>query len=881
MYKNASELREQYNKIFIEQAPTAIAMLDKDMRYIAVSQRWIRDYKMEGKEIIGRSHYDIFPEIGEQWKLNHQKCLNGAIDICEEAPFKRADGTIQWIYWDVRPWYVAEGEIGGLLMHTGDITPQKEREKERNRMLDILDKTSEVARLGIWEVDLKTNGVYWSPVVCEIHGVTENFRPSLSTALNFYKEGASRNVMQKSLEKAITLGLPYDVEVELVTAKGKTIWVRTVGNGEFEEGECVRLYGIFQDISHRKFSEMALNKANAEIKAIFNSKTIAIITTNDKGVINHFNYGAEYLLGYSASEIIGTKVPSVFTLMEEVERFRKDMSQKYGMDPLKGLAENNDFDIREWTYIRKDGTKITVQVTISAIKNADGEIIGSLSVASDITATKKAENELLRKNQVLNFAERLTMIGNWQWNTITDQVSWSANLYKIFGLDAGQQELTYDTYFSFVHPEDKELVTNHVQMAIKEKSFPDLIHRIQLRDGTVKNIQLLAEIMTNDIGEVIELIGSCQDITEQRMAEKKFRGLLESAPDAMVITDEQGRINMINRQAEKLFGYSVQELTGKPMAKLIPDDVIAANSEDSKAFLFNSQIGELGEGKELVGIKKSGRPIPIQISRSPLKTEEGVLVSTAIRDISAQKASERKILEAKESLEIFSKKLVTKNKQLADFNQITSHNLRAPVSNLNSLLGFYKHAQSDGERNDLFQKFETVINHLTLTLNTLVEALNIKKDNEVDTLEEIEFNSVMVKTQEILSGEIMRTGAVIESDFTKLPKIAYNKIYLESIFLNLVGNALKYRSTVRVPKIYVTSGIANGKKYLKVSDNGQGINLKRHGHKLFGLNKVFHRHPDAKGIGLFLTKMQVEAYGGSISAKSEVNVGTTFNINFN
>ena len=129
MSKKGTERREQYNKIFIEQAPTAIAMLDKDMRYIAVSQRWISDYKMEGKEIIGRSHYDIFPEIGEDWKINHQKCLNGAIDICEEAPFKRADGTIQWIYWDVRPWYISEGEIGGLLMHTGDITPQKEREK--------------------------------------------------------------------------------------------------------------------------------------------------------------------------------------------------------------------------------------------------------------------------------------------------------------------------------------------------------------------------------------------------------------------------------------------------------------------------------------------------------------------------------------------------------------------------------------------------------------------------------------------------------------------------------------------------------------------------------------------------------------------------------
>ncbi|MEZ4970336.1 MAG: PAS domain S-box protein [Flavobacteriaceae bacterium] len=886
MYKNASELREQYNKIFIEQAPTAIAMLDNDMRYIAVSQRWIRDYKMEGQEIIGRSHYDLFPEIGEQWKQNHQKCLKGAIDICEEAPFKRSDGSIQWIYWDVRPWYVSESEIGGLLMHTGDITSQKEREKERNRMLEILDKTSEVARLGIWEVDLKTNGIYWSPVVYEIHEVEENYQPSLTMALNFYKEGESREIMRKSVEKAISSGVPYDVEVELVTAKGNSIWVRTVGNGEFEDGECVRIYGIFQDINHRKLSEMALNKANAERGAVLNTKTLAIITTDNEGTINHFNHGAENLLGYSASEIIGTKLPGVFTVKEEAEGFMADLARKYqrdpiDLDPLKALAEKNDNDVREWNYVRKEGTVIPVQVTWSAIKNKEGELMGFLNVASDISERKLVENELLRKNRVLNFAERLTMIGNWQWNTITDEVRWSANLYKIFGLDVEQQKLTYDTYFSFVHPEDKEMVTNHVQMAIKEKSFHDLMHRIQLRDGTVKTVQLLSEVMTNDLGEVIELIGTCQDVTEQRMAEIKFRGLLESAPDAMVITNELGKIYMINRQAEKLFGYSVHELIGEPMEKLIPDGFIEVDTEDSNAILFNSQIGELGDGKELVGINKTGRPIPIQISRSPLKTEEGILVSTAIRDISIQKAAERKILEAKESLEVFSKRLVAKNTQLADFNQITSHNLRAPVSNLNSLLGFYKLAQSDGERNDLFQKFETVINHLTLTLNTLVEALNIKKDNEGDTLEDIEFNSIMVKTQEILSGEIIRTGAVIESDFTKLPKITYNKIYLESIFLNLVGNALKYRSTVRVPKIYVTTGTANGKNFLKVTDNGQGINLKRHGHKLFGLNKVFHRHPDAKGIGLFLTKMQVEAYGGSISAKSEVNVGTTFNVNFN
>ena len=886
MHKKNSELGLQYNKIFIEQAPTAIAMLDKNMHYLAVSQRWISDYRMEGQKIIGRSHYDIFPEIGKDWKANHQKCLNGKVDICAEAPFKRADGSIQWIYWDVRPWYDSEGEIGGLLMHTGDITHQKEREMERSRMLEILDKTNQVARIGTWEADLRTNKVNWSRMVCEIHGVPEDYNPDMETAINFYKEGESREKIRMAVQNAIQFGTPYDVEVELVTARGDVIWTRAIGTAEFEKGICVGFFGIFQDINERKLSEQALGKANAELKAIFNSKTVAIITTNEKGIINHFNHGAENLLGYSASEIIGAKAPGVYTLKEDVERFMQDMSQKYGKDnapfnPLKVLAKKNEFDVREWTYVKKDGTKIMVQVTLSAIKNAEGELIGFLNVASDITERKKAENELLRKNQVLNFAERLTLIGNWQWNTITNDVKWSTNLYKVFGLDEGQQALTYDTYFSFVHPEDTEMVAKHVELALQEKNFPDLMHRIQLRDGTVKTVQLLAEVTTNNLGEITELVGTCQDVTEQRMAEIKFRGLLESAPDAMVIVNELGKIHMINKQAEKLFGYSVKELTGEPVEILIPESYQPKHSGYRSNFFTNPKTQDMGEGKELFGINRKGKLIPIQISLSPLKTEEGVLVSAAIRDITSQKIAEGKILKAKEELEVFAKKLVSQNTKLADFTHITSHNLRAPVSNLNSLLGFYKLAQSEEERVDLFQKFETVINHLTLTLNTLVEALNIKKENTEDKLEDIEFNSVMVKTQEILSGEIMRTGAVIKSDFTKFTKIAYNKIYLESIFLNLVGNALKYRSADRVPNIFVSTGIANGKKFLKVTDNGQGINLKRHGHKLFGLNKVFHRHPDAKGIGLFLTKMQVEAQGGSISAESEVNVGTTFNINFN
>ena len=133
--KNNSDSQEQYQKIFIEQASTAMAMVDNNMCYIAASQSWIKDYGLEGKEIIGRSHYDIFPEIGDDWKAMHKRCLNGATDICEETMFRRADGSIQWIYWDVRPWFIREDKIGGILMHTGDVTRHKEKRvgKSSNR----------------------------------------------------------------------------------------------------------------------------------------------------------------------------------------------------------------------------------------------------------------------------------------------------------------------------------------------------------------------------------------------------------------------------------------------------------------------------------------------------------------------------------------------------------------------------------------------------------------------------------------------------------------------------------------------------------------------------------------------------------------------------
>jgi PAS domain S-box-containing protein len=174
------------NKIFIQQAPTAIAMFDKTMIYLAASEKWAEQYALQGTEIIGRSHYEVFPEIGEDWKAIHEACLKGEINQCQGAPFERADGTVQWISWDARPWYIAPNEIGGLLIYTADITLIKEKDRDKRRIEEILDKTNEVARIGTWEVDLTSNSIYWSRITREIHEVETGYIPELASAINFF-----------------------------------------------------------------------------------------------------------------------------------------------------------------------------------------------------------------------------------------------------------------------------------------------------------------------------------------------------------------------------------------------------------------------------------------------------------------------------------------------------------------------------------------------------------------------------------------------------------------------------------------------------------------------------------------------------------------------
>lgn len=252
-----------------------------------------------------------------------------------------------------------------------------------------------------------------------------------------------------------------------------------------------------------------------------------------------------------------------------------------------------------------------------------------------------------------------------------------------------------------------------------------------------------------------------------------------------------------------------------------------------------------------------------------------IFISYKIIRKTAEKTIQKEVIQANLITE-----LSIQNKQMNDFASITSHNLRSPAANITSLVSMVDDNSKLEDYKKIFEMLKKVSINLNETLNHLLEILSIKKNKAIEK-ETIFFDEILVKTTETLQGEILTCEAEIECDFSNAPQVEFPRIYIESIFHNLISNALKYRSPNRKPKIDVRTEIKDNQILLTVKDNGLGIDLVKHGSKMFGMHKVFHKHPDANGIGLFMTKAQIESLGGKITVKSEVDSGATFTVVFN
>ncbi|MDB5247090.1 MAG: hypothetical protein JWQ40_1484 [Segetibacter sp.] len=375
-----------------------------------------------------------------------------------------------------------------------------------------------------------------------------------------------------------------------------------------------------------------------------------------------------------------------------------------------------------------------------------------------------------------------------------------------------------------------------------------------------------------------------RDITDRKLIRSKldkqkefYESILNKIPTDIAVFDPQHKYLFVNPGAIKN-----EELRKYIIGK---DDFEYAefrNRDKSIAEMRREKFLEVKNSKKEIRWEDSlkdadGNTITHLRRLFPVLDEEGELTMVIGFGIDITDITERKLMEEKQTVLV--NQLSSQNKQLVDFCNIVSHNLRAPLVNMSMLVKFIEESDDAAEQKVMITMLNPVIENLHTTFNELVESIQIKHDLEIES-ENIVLDDCLKRTIEGLELEIKASEAVIEVDFEAAPVIHYPPKYLYSIFHNLISNALKYQSPARKPIIKLKTKKVNGNIIFSVNDNGLGIDMAKNKHNFFKIGKVFHRNPNAKGFGLYMTKTQVDAMGGTIWVDSTPDVGSTFFIEF-
>jgi len=435
------------------------------------------------------------------------------------------------------------------------------------------------------------------------------------------------------------------------------------------------------------------------------------------------------------------------------------------------------------------------------------------------------------------------------------------------------------SFLQLYHPEDAPQIFEEIENALsKEESFK-ITYRLATKSGEWKWVEEVGTGVYQD-DSLLFIEGFINDITAQRLAEEKLQIVAEenyrifnNSVSLSVIAGFDGYFKRLNPMWFRLLGWTEHEMLSKMIFEFIHEDDIESTK---KAIRHIADGNHLHTFENRYRCKDGSYKWFLWSSASDAKRK---LIYASAIDITERKKFEEELLISKKNLERASAVLQKQNHQLNEFAHIISHNLRSPVGNIQALISLVNEHSSKEEYALIFEKLKNTSSNLRITLNDLLETLHVREEGHTEK-NILKFEDVFGRVRHDLEGEIIKCNASLKYDFKDCPDIHYSKTYLESILLNLISNALKYRSPERLPQIQVTTFTKNDKKMLHVADNGLGIDLDRHGEKIFGFRKTFHENSEARGVGLFMTKTQIETLGGHIAVESKEGKGSTFIVTF-
>jgi PAS domain S-box-containing protein len=399
------------------------------------------------------------------------------------------------------------------------------------------------------------------------------------------------------------------------------------------------------------------------------------------------------------------------------------------------------------------------------------------------------------------------------------------------------------------------------------------------KDGSEFPIEIMLSPLESADG--ILVTAAIRNISARKAAEAKYRGLLEAAPDAMVVVNQAGEIVLVNVQAERQFGYRRDELLGQKVTNIIPRGFAERLTADATRTSVDALAQQIGMGIELSGRRKDGSEFPIEIMLSPLENAEGILVTAAIRNISARKQSERDNAELElrvdraKQLAISNQALEQSNLELKQFAYVASHDLQSPLRSISGFVQLLK-LEYEGKFDEQAQDWIGRTVEAVARMQTLIRDLLAYSRVEAHSaaLTRVAFVDVVNDARALLESSIHDSGAQVTCG--PLPEIMGNRSQLVQLIQNLIGNGLTYRSD-QAPRIHLSAERRGNEWIFSVRDNGIGIDPKYH-EQIFELFKRLHDQQDypGTGIGLAVCRRAVNRHGGRIWVESEPGHGSTF-----
>ena len=453
-------------------------------------------------------------------------------------------------------------------------------------------------------------------------------------------------------------------------------------------------------------------------------------------------------------------------------------------------------------------------------------------------------------------------------------VRWNSGAHAVFGFTADEamgrslEELT-------VPPDCREEHRSLLRGATKMAPVRSETVR-RRKNGALLHVEILTRRVTL-AGDTYVLF-SKRDITDRRQADEMFRGLLESAPDAVVIVGQDGRINLVNSQTDAMFGYPREELVGQKVEVLLPDSARGLHVQHRAGYFGQPRVRSMGAGLDLYARHRDGREFPVEISLSPLATEAGTLVSAAIRDITERRRVQRQLEE--------------KNLQLADANQAKthflasmSHELRTP---LNAIIGFtgtllmLLAGPLTPEQTKQLRTVQAAGMHLLALINDLLNLSRIEARQTTLQLQETDCTAMAAMCIDEIQPLAKAKGLeVIFQAPEEVITVNTDQKLLHQILLNLLGNAVKYTERGHV-RLQIRSNRTEEQATVtfEVSDSGIGIAPKDHGRLFHAFSQVDQpgRPVEGVGLGLYLSAKLAQTLGGAINFCSTLGEGSTFSV---